>query len=39
MKHGISLTCPFYNEATSVAPFFSRVIPVLESLQLLFEIV
>ncbi|HTT41099.1 MAG TPA: glycosyltransferase family 2 protein [Burkholderiales bacterium] len=39
MKRGISLACPFYNEAGSVSLFFSRVIQVLEHLGLPFEIV
>jgi glycosyltransferase involved in cell wall biosynthesis len=39
MKHGISLACPFYNESSSVPLFFPRVIPVLETLGLPFEIV
>jgi len=39
MKRGISLACPFYNECGSVSLFFRRVIPVLESVGLPFEIV
>ena len=39
MKRGISLACPFYNEAGLVSLFFSRVIQVLETLGLPFEIV
>ena len=39
VKRGISLACPFYNECDSVPLFFKRVIPVLESLALPFEIV
>ncbi len=39
MKRGISLACPFYNECSSVPFFFRRVIPVLETLGLPFEIV
>jgi polyisoprenyl-phosphate glycosyltransferase len=39
MKRGISLACPFYNECSSVPLFFQRVIPVLETLGLPFEIV
>jgi len=39
MTRSISLACPFYNEAAAVAPFFSRVVPVLESLRLPFEII
>jgi glycosyltransferase involved in cell wall biosynthesis len=39
MKRSVSLACPFYNECGSVALFFKRVVPVLESLALPFEIV
>jgi glycosyltransferase involved in cell wall biosynthesis len=35
----ISLACPFYNESGMVTLFFSRVVPVLESVGLAFEIV
>jgi glycosyltransferase involved in cell wall biosynthesis len=39
IKSGISLACPFFNEEAAVPLFFSRVIPVLESIGLPFEIV
>ena len=39
MQRSVSLACPFYNEAGSVPLFFARVVPVLESLGLPFEIV
>lgn len=35
----LSIVCPLYNEAESVAPFFARLLPVLESLGEAFEIV
>lgn len=39
MQRSVSLACPFYNEGGSVPLFFARVVPVLESLGLPFEIV
>jgi len=39
MRRSVSLACPFYNEGGSVQLFFARVVPVLESLGLPFEIV
>lgn len=35
----ISLACPFYNEATGIDSFMERVIPVLQSLGMEYEIV
>ena len=39
IESGISLACPFFNEEAAVPLFFSRVIPVLESIGRPFEIV
>jgi len=39
LRRTISVACPFYNEAAAVARFFARIIPVLESLHLPFEII
>ena len=35
----ISLACPFFNEATGIDSFMERVVPVMQGLDLAYEIV
>lgn len=39
MTTRLSIVVPFYNEAPNVAPFFARLVPVLEGLDMAWEIV